>query len=196
MKKPLLLGLLAATISLPALAAPDKHAAPRAAAPPRGKEAGARTVGVHVTAHPEKPMHVTNNPPHQVVYHNAKTNKDENHAVVVDHRPGHVIDHDPRIRIVHRGYKPVRNWDHFHYAKGGWWHAWGISNWDNVGTVTCEAANEATGELYPVSQDRDATAWDDGTVNTVLDQALDDCMSEAGTAQCTPATPSCSFQPY
>lgn len=72
----------------------------------------------------------------------------------------------------------------------------GISNWDNVGTVTCEAANETTGETYPVSEDRDQRAWDDDTVNTILDQALDDCMAEAGSAQCTAATPACSFQDY
>ncbi len=99
-------------------------------------------------------MHVTNNPPHQVIYHNAATNKDEHHAVVVDHRPGHVIDHDARLRVVVRGYHSAHNWEHFHRAVGGWWHAWGITNWDTVGTVTCEAANEVTGELYPVSMDR------------------------------------------
>jgi hypothetical protein len=93
-----------------------------------------------------------------------------------------------------RGYHSPHNWGHFHYARGGWWHAWGITTWDTVGAVTCEAANEATGELYPVTMDRDDTGWDDDTVNSVLDQALDDCMAEAGTAQCTPATPSCSFQ--
>jgi hypothetical protein len=198
--KLLFLAPLALAFSLPAAAAPTptvvRHAPPRPAAPPRGKEAGARVVGTHVVPHPDRPMHPTTNPPHQVVYHNAKTNKDENHVVVVDRRPAHVIDHDARIRVVRRGYHSPHNWEHFHQARGGWWHAWGITSWDTVGTVTCEAANETTGELFPVSEDRDEVAWDDTTVNSVLDQALDDCMTEAGGAQCSPATPSCTFQGY
>jgi len=182
------------SIPLAASAAPDHHAAPRAVSAPA--KTGARTVGVHVVPHPEQPMHPVNNPPHKVIIHDVKTNKDENHAVVVDHRPGHVIDHDPRLRIVHRGYRPAHDWGRFHRPHGGWWHVWGITAWDTVGTVTCEAANESTGELFPVSEDRDGTAWDDDTVNAVLDQALDDCMAEAGGAVCGPATPSCTFQPY
>jgi hypothetical protein len=193
MKKSLILGLLA--ISIPA-AADVKHAPPRAAAAPKGKEAGARYVGTHVVPHAGQPVHPTNNPPHTVVYHNAKTNKDENHAVVVEHRPAHVVYHDPRVRVIRRGYKPTHNWEHFHYATGGWGHAWGITAWTNVGTVTCEAANESTGEMYPVSMDRDTNGWDDGAVNTILDQALDDCMAEAGNSQCAPASPACSFQDY
>src|ERR1700743_1875851 len=96
--KLLFLAPLALAFSLPAAAAPTptvvRHAPPRPAAPPRGKDAGARVVGVHIVPPPDRPMHPTANPPHQVVYHNAKTNKDENHVVVVDHRPAHVIDHD------------------------------------------------------------------------------------------------------
>lgn len=187
---------LALTILAPALYAGAPARAPRAAAPPRGREAGARSVGAHVVPHPGQAIHPVNNPPHQVVYHNAKTGRDESHAVIVDHRPGHVIDRDPHLRIAGRGYHPLHNWDHFHRGNGGWWLAWGITSWDAVGTVSCEAANESTGELYPVSEDRDANGWDDGTVNVVLDQALDDCMAEAGTAQCVAATPSCTFQNY
>lgn len=174
----------------------DAHRAPRPAAAPRGQEAGARSVGAHITAHPEQPMHVKNNPPQQVIYHDAKTNKDEHHAVVVDNRPAHVIDRDPHLRVVVRGYKPKHDWARFHRASGGWWHAWGITNWDTVGTVTCEATNESNGELYPVSQDRDSRAWDDDTVNAILDQALDDCYAEANGAMCGPVTPACTFQPY
>jgi hypothetical protein len=172
----------------------DVHRAPRPAAAPA--RTGARTVGVHVTAHPELPMHPKTNPPHQVIIHNTVTNKDESHAVVIDHRPAHVIDHDPRVRVVARGYHSKANWVRFHRPHGGWWHAWGITAWDTVGTVSCEAVNESTGELFPVSQDRDATAWDDDSVNAILDAALDDCMAEANGAVCGPATPSCSFQPY
>ena len=141
-------------------------------------------------------MHVKNNPPHEVIVHNDVTKKDEHHAVVVDHRPSHVIDRDPHLRVVVRGYHPAHDWNRFHVANGGWFHRWGITTWDEVGTVTCEAVNESNGELYPVSEDRDSRAWDDGTVNTILDQALDDCFASSGGAQCGPATPSCSFQQY
>jgi hypothetical protein len=176
------------------LVASADHRTPRPAAAP--VKTGTRSVGVHVVAHPEQPMHVKNNPPHQVIYHNAKTNKDEQHAVVVDHRPAHVVDRDPRLRVVVRGYKPTHDWARFHVASGGWFHRWGITAWDDVGTVTCEAVNESNGELFPVSEDRDARVWDDGAVNTILDQALDDCYAEASGATCGPATPSCSFQAY
>ena len=167
---------------------------PRPAAAPRGNDAGARVVGTHVVPHPDRPVHPTNNPPHQVIYHNATTNKDEKHAVVVDHRPAHVIDHDPHLRVVRRGYHSPHHWEHFHPVQGGWWRLWGITTWDVVGTVTCEAANESTGALYPVSEDRDEAGWGDPVVNAVLDQALDDCMAEAGASQCAPATPACTFQ--
>ena len=175
--------------------APAAHAAPRPAAAP-AKNAGARYVGVHVVPHPNQPVHPTNNPPHQVVIHNATTNKDEHHPVIVDHRPGHVVARDPHLRVIRRGYHPVHNWNHYHVARGGWWRLWGISSWDTVGAVTCEAVNETSGETYPVTEDRDQTAWDDDTVNTILDQALDDCTAEAGAAPCTAATPACSFQDY
>ncbi len=141
-------------------------------------------------------MHPKDNPPHEVIIHDAKANRDEHHAVVIEHRPPHVIDRDPRLRVVVRGYKPVHEWSRFHRAHGAWWKLWGITAWDTVGTVTCEAANEANGELYPVSQDRDARGWDDDTVNVLLDQALDDCYAEANGAMCGPVTPACSFQPY
>ena len=177
-------------------AAPAAHRTPRPAAAPRGKDAGARAVGVHITAHPDKPMHATTNPAHEVIIHDAKTNKDEHHAVIVDHRPAHVIDRDPRLRVVVRGYHPAHNWERFHVARGGWFKRWGITAWDEVGTVTCEATNESSGELYPVSEDRDSRTWDDDTVNTLLDQALDDCYAEAGGATCGPVTPACSFQAY
>lgn len=174
----------------------DNHRPARPAAAPKGKDAGARYVGTHVVPHAGQPVHAKTNPAHEVIYHDPKTNKDEHHVVVVDHRPAHVIDHDSRLRVVVRGYHPSHDWVRFHHPRGGWWHAWGITAWDSVGTVTCEAANESTGEMYPVSEDRDARGWDDDTVNTVLDQALDDCFAEANGAQCGPATPACSFQPY
>jgi hypothetical protein len=174
---------------------PAHHEPPRPAVAPR-PDAGPRNVGVHITPHPEQPVHPVNNPPYRVTVHNQRANRDENHPVIVDRRPIHVIDHDPRLRVVRRGYHPVHNWEHFQVAETGWWRVWGISSWNEVGTVTCEAANEQTGELFPVSEDRDQRAWDDGTVNAILDQALDDCAAEAGESLCVPATPSCSFQRY
>ena len=192
--------LVSATLA--ANAAPERghgpvvvHApAPRpAAAPPHGGPA--RSVAVTVSQHWGQPAHPIKNPPHQVYVHNTVANRDEAHRVIVDHRPAYVIDHDPHLRVVVRGYHPQHDWGYWHPA-GGWFHVWGITAWDHVGTVTCEAANEDTGELFPVSEDRDQVAWDDGTVNAILDQALDDCMAEANGAQCGPATPSCTFQSY
>jgi hypothetical protein len=169
------------------------HPLPRSAAPPSH---GTHTTGVAIVPHPDRGRDPKTNPPHEVIIHDPKTNHDEHHAVIVDHRPWHVIDHDPRLRVVVRGYHPLHDWVRFHYAHGGWWTLWGITAWDTVGVVTCEAANETSGALYPVSEDRDANGWDDDTVNAVLDQALDDCFAEANGAQCTPITPACSFQPY
>ena len=176
--------------------APEHKPQQRPVAAPKGKEAGPRSVGIHAVPHPGEPVHVKNNPPHQVTVRNTKSGKDEYHPIIIEHRPPHVVDRDPHLRVARRGYRAAHDWGHFHVARGGWWRFWGIGAWDAVGTVTCEAANEATGELYPVSQDRDANGWDDDTVNAILDQALDDCVAEAGTAPCAPATPSCSFQGY
>lgn len=203
------LGLAAAAFAVAVGdAAPERRGAPaaparptaRPASPPRpaqapnGKAAGARFVGHPVVPHPDRSVHATNNPPHQVIIHNPRSGRDERHQVIVDHRPGHIIDRDPHLRVIRRGYRPLHNWEHWHRAVGGWWAVWGITAWDEVGTVTCEAANEATGELYPVSEDRDDVAWDDAAVNTVLDQALDDCIQDAGTNTCVPTTPACTFQ--
>jgi hypothetical protein len=186
MKAPFV-SILAASLCTPAaLALADTHRTARPAAPPP-KVSAPRSVGVHMSAHPEQPVHPQNNPGHEYIVHDAKTNKDEHHAVIVDHRPAHVIDRDPHLRVVVRGYHPAHDWGRFHVARGGWFTRWGITAWDTVGTVSCEAVNESTGQLYPVSED---------TVNSILDSALDDCYSEANGAQCGPATPSCSFQPY
>ncbi|HUJ57735.1 MAG TPA: hypothetical protein VLX92_04570 [Kofleriaceae bacterium] len=186
-----------ALIAPAAIAQPrhDSHPAPRPASAPRGKEAGARFVGSHSVAHPERPMTPRDNPAHEYVVRDGRGH-DEHHAVIVDHRPPHVRDRDPRLRVVVRGYHPAHDWGRFHRLHGGWWHMWGITAWDTVGTVTCEAANETTGEIYPVSEDRDARGWDDDTVNAILDQALDDCEAEAGGAVCGPVATPCTFQPY
>ena len=186
----LFFGLLCA----PPAEAQRRGGGPRPAMAPRGRSVGARAVGMHVVPQHMQPVHQVNNPPHQVVYRNARTGRTERHPIIIEHRPGHVVDRDPHLRIARRGYRPARAWGHFHPVSGGWWRLWGVAAWDTVGTVTCEAANEATGELYPVSQDRDAQGWDDPTINATLDQALDDCMQESNGAQCVPATPNCTFQ--
>jgi hypothetical protein len=170
------------------------HPAPRPATAPA--QGGNRAVGVHVVPHPDKPRDAKTNPPHEVIIHDPKTNKDEHHPVIIDHRPDHIVNRDPHVRVIVRGYHPQHDWARFHRPHGGWWSVWGITAWDNVGSVTCEAANEANGALYPVSEDRDANGWDDDTVNAILDQALDDCYAEANGAACGPVTPACSFQPY
>jgi hypothetical protein len=177
-------------------AAAEPRPSPRPAVTPRGRDAGARAIGAHVVSRPAWPVHIINNPPHRVIYHNARTNRDESHVVVIDRRPARVIDRDPHVRVIHRGYRSPHHWEHFHPIRGGWEYIWGIPTWAMVGTVTCEAANESTGELYPVSEDRDEIGWNDPLVNSVLDQALDDCMAEAGPSQCVPATPACTFQSY
>jgi hypothetical protein len=141
-------------------------------------------------------VHPRTNPAHTVTIHNTRTNRDEHHTVIVEHRPAYVIDRDPHIRIVERGYRPQHDWARFHRPHNAWFSLWGIASFDSVGTVTCEAVNESTGALYPVSEDRDSSGWDDNSVNSILDQALDDCYVDAGGAMCGPVTPACSFQPY
>ena len=189
-----LTSLLALALVAPSAAALADHRVARPASAPAHVTV-ARSVGVHITAHPEQPFSKTN-PAHDVVIHDPKTNRDEHHVVVVDHRPAQVVDRDPHLRVIARGYHPAHDWTRFHVAHGGWFTRWGITAWDTVGTVTCEAVNESNGALYPVSQDRDARGWDDDSVNSILDSALDDCYAEANGATCGPATPSCSFQPY
>jgi len=177
--------------------APHGGAPARAPSPPRtGPAVGPRSFGVHVVPHPDRPMHPKENPPHTVIVHDRRTNRDERHYAIVDHRPPYVIDHDAHLRITARGYHSRYNWERFHRERGGWWSRWGIVSWDIVGTVTCEAVNETTGALYPVSEDRDRYAWDDAAVNAILDQALDDCVAEANGAVCGPVMPACTFQPY
>ena len=195
MKTPLV-SFLAAALCMPAAVALAQHRSARPAVAP-AKVSTPRSVGVHMTAHPEQPVHPQKNPPHEVIVHDPKTNKDEHHVVVVDHRPAHVIDRDPHLRVITRtSFHPAHDWNRFHIAHGGWFHLWGIAAWNDVGTVSCEAVNESTGALYPVSEDRDARGWDDDGVNSILDAALDDCYAEANGATCGPATPACSFQPW
>jgi hypothetical protein len=159
----------------------DQHAQP-----------ASRPTGTIQRERPAEPVNAKTNPPHQQVYRNARTGQDERHTVVVEHRPPTVVARDHYAHAFTPGYHARNGWQHF-YPDGGWLSTWGVANWSDVGTVTCEAANETTGALYPVTAPHEASAWADATVDEVLDQALDECAADAGVGACAPATPSCSF---
>ncbi len=126
-------------------------------------------------------------------YHNEHSHRYERHGQVYEYRSPGVIARDPYAHAWQHGYRPHHDWEHFHAGRGGWFSLWGIPSWNVVSTVTCEAANEQTGELYPVTA-TNVGGWNDAQVNSVLDQALDECAAEAGDQVCAPATPSCSYQ--
>jgi len=183
----------------------------RPEAAPVSRNQAPRSQGTVMGPHPSKAP-VQNNAgkddSHKVIVHNGATGNDESHKVIVDHRPTNVVSHDSHVRVMvrHANFRPAHDWDHFHpVVIGGyqyaWWGVWGVTSWETVGTVTCEASNEATGELYPVTMQRDGSGWDDSTIDNILDQALDDCDAEANVADgavnpCIAATPSCSFEAW
>ena len=111
-----------------------------------------------------------------------------------DPRPGYVIRNDPRFHVTVRGYHPRHSWGRYHMSRGRWLGTWGISSWNDVSSVTCEAINQDTGQMYPVSMDRDQIGWSGYAVNSVLDQALDDCYADGGGAACAPVQPACREQ--
>jgi hypothetical protein len=187
----------------------------RPESPPAPRNQGpARTQGTVMAPHPgpiaqapgrhdgDHPVAV-NNPPHQV-----QINRNEPPRSVVDNRAPSGMSHDPHARVMvrNRNFRPIPEWNRYHPVirvgyDNAWWGVWGIQSWDTVGTVTCEAANASTGELYPVTMERDRNGWDDPSVDTVLDQALADCSEEAqveGDAvnPCVPASPACSFETW
>ena len=137
------------------------------------------------------PVDARNNAPHERYWRNEHTGRDERHAIVFEHRAPQIVAHDRWARAWHRDYRPHHAWRHF-YPEGGWAALWGISAWNMVSGVTCEAANEQTGELYPVTANR-VFSWNDAAVNSVLEQALDECAAAAGADVCVPAQPACSF---
>jgi hypothetical protein len=184
----------------------------RPEAPPANRNQGpARTQGTVMAPHPgpiaaapgrsapqrpEPPV----NPPHQVVIRD-----NEPPRSVADRRPPVEMSHDPHVRVVVRNgnFHPIPEWNRYHPVMRGtytnaWWGVWGIQSWQTVGTVTCEASNASTGELYPVTMDRDGN-WDDTSIDNLLDQALADCSEEADVPDgavnpCIPATPACSYE--
>lgn len=132
---------------------------------------------------------------HRVVPHPAYTRTPGFRAHVrFDPRPAYVVHNDPHYRVVVRGYHPHHAWGRYHLSRGGWFHTWGVASWNDVGTVTCEAVNQDTGQMYPVSEERDDIGWNNGTVNALLDRALDECYQDGGGAACAPVTPSCTVQ--
>jgi hypothetical protein len=179
----------------------------RPESPPANRNQGPpRTQGTVVTQHPgpvaRPPQASKPTPPHQVVIHDGEPPRS-----VVDNRPPSVISRDPHARVMVRAsFHPIPAYARFHPVirpgiEFAWWGTWGIDSWDTVGTVTCEATNASTGELYPVTAERDRNGWDDVSINDLLDQAMDDCSNEAaatdnGVDPCIPATPSCSFDSW
>ena len=116
------------------------------------------------------------------------------HGLVYERRAPEAIARDPYVHRYAREYHPVHRWNHLHpYGRAGWLGVFGIRSWDRVSTITCEAANQATGELYPVTAQR-AGVWNDPTVDNVLAQALDECAADAGANECVPVQPACSYQ--
>jgi hypothetical protein len=114
--------------------------------------------------------------------------------IVYERRAPAVIVHDPYIHTYARDYQPRHRWNQYHpYGHRGWLGVFGVRSWDRVSTVTCEAANRATGELYPVTASHDGS-FTDPIVNSVLAQALDECAAEAGAHACVPVEPACSYQ--
>jgi hypothetical protein len=156
---------------------------PALAQPRHGHESG-RAMGTFARPH-------TNAPIQQRSWHNQRTGRDERHAIIYDHRERGAIVRDRFARNWHRGYRAERGWRHF-YPIGGWFSVWGIHNWGVVSDVTCEAADEQTGELYPVTANGFG-GWSDANVDSVLAQALDECAANAGPGRCVPVQPACSY---
>ena len=138
------------------------------------------------------PVDMHHNAPHATYWHNGRTGRDERHSIVYEHRAPQVIAHDRYAHEWRRNYRPEHEWRHF-YPVGGWIGLWGIGNWNTVSAVTCEAADERTGELYPVTANA-VNGWNDTAVNSVLEQALDECAAAAGADVCVPVQPACTFQ--
>jgi hypothetical protein len=176
MQTPLLSGLgLLALLGSTAIAQPRHHETAR--------REGGRSTGT--ITHAQAGARETG---HRVYWQNERTNR---HPIVYDHRGPDVIRGDRYVHDWHRGYRAAHDWGHF-YPYGGWGAMWGINSYAVVSGVTCEAADEQTGELYPVTANS-VTGWSDAAVNSVLGQALDECAAYAGPDACVPAQPACSY---
>jgi hypothetical protein len=117
--------------------------------------------------------------PHEHGYHSDRRSYDD-------------VRRDPHFREGRHDYRPHRAWHHYHLSRGAWFRTWGIASWHEVGTITCEAVNQDTGQMYPVSADRAVDGWSTSGVNLILDQALDNCYADGGGAACVPIQPPCT----
>ncbi len=117
---------------------------------------------------------------------------DQRHAIVYERREPQVIERDRFNHRWHRGFHARHDWNEYH-PTAGWLGLLGIQTFSVVSSVTCEAANTQTGELFPVTA-RGQRDWTDRQVDSVLDQALDECAQSAGPDVCVPAQPPCSYR--
>ncbi len=174
------LGLLALLVAVPASAQPRRdHDRDRNVDESQREEGRARGT-------------ITRDAPHDVYWRHDRAGRYGRHPIVVERRDPQVIVRDRYARDWHRGFRARHNWRPFHPA-GGWIGLWGIESFASVSTVVCEAANSQTGELYPVRANS-SNGWSDAQVDSVLDQALDECSQAAGADVCVPAQPACSYR--
>lgn len=99
--------------------------------------------------------------------------------VFVDRRTHAEIRRDPHVVVFnHVGYRPAHAWNHWYRDWGVYWR---VNDWAEIRTVTCEAVNNQTEQLYPVTETRaDSWVWNSTIVNDVAGRALDECAAEAG----------------
>ncbi|MGE5184388.1 MAG: hypothetical protein ACM31C_20100 [Acidobacteriota bacterium] len=135
---------------------------------------------------------ITRNAPREVYWRHDPSGRYAHHPIVVERRAPRVIARDRYARQWHRGFRSRHDWHEFH-PSAGWIGLWGIESFARVSTVTCEAASSQTGELYPVQAHRTGR-WTNAQVDSVLDQALDECAQAAGEDVCVPAQPACSYR--
>ncbi len=165
-----------------------------------GGERAAPAPRAHAAPDPARDRPVVDHNGHPVV----DNNNHEVHAPVQqDPRPANDIRNHPTVRTVN--YHDVRVTGHWnaYYPAHGWFTAWGESpsfSWNRVSSVTCEAVNVASNEIYPTSGlSSGGWVWSDSTVDTLLGEALDDCDTDpngardvSGAVSCVPASPACT----
>jgi len=108
------------------------------------------------------------------------------HQVFHESRSLGDIRRDPHIvQFDHVGWRPVGHWDNWY--RSDWAVFWRVTDWNSIRSVTCEAVNNDTSELYPVTEVRaDSWFWNSNLVNNVAARALDECVSDQGSPEsCT-----------
>lgn len=108
------------------------------------------------------------------------------HQVFHEARPLGDIRRDPHLVMFdHVGWRPVGNWNMWY--RSDWGVFWRVTDWTAIRSVTCEAVNSDTGDLFPVTEVRaDSWYWNTGLVNNVAARALDECVAEDGNPEaCT-----------